>query len=422
LSSLSLMLALIIFLVCGIPVAWSFGLSCALYMLCQGIDLSIFVQRLGSGMNSFPLLAIPLFMLAGEIMNSGGITRRIIRLANSLVGHLPAGLGHVNILASLIFSGMSGSAVADTSALGTVLVPAMEKQGYSRAYSAAVTAASSTIGPIVPPSIPIVIYGLTAGVSIKDLFLAGFVPGLLMAVTLMVMNSILGARQHILAKIEFSWGELRQGLSLGILPTLLPLIIVGGMTLGFFTATEAAAVAVVYGIILSLVYREASIKSLFKTFSSTAYKTGVVVVIIGFATLLGWIIALEQVPSKIASVVLALTTNKVIILALINAFLLIVGFFLEANAAILILAPVMVPMIEKVGVDPVHFGIIMVLNLMIGLITPPVGGCLYMVSEVANISVEKVVIGVLPFMIPLLVTLLIVTYLPQIVLFLPHIF
>lgn len=421
-SSLSLMLALIIFLVCGIPVAWSFGLSCALYMLCQGIDLSIFVQRLGSGMNSFPLLAIPLFMLAGEIMNSGGITRRIIRLANSLVGHLPAGLGHVNILASLIFSGMSGSAVADTSALGTVLVPAMEKQGYSRAYSAAVTAASSTIGPIVPPSIPIVIYGLTAGVSIKDLFLAGFVPGLLMAVTLMVMNSILGARQHILAKIEFSWGELRQGLSLGILPTLLPLIIVGGMTLGFFTATEAAAVAVVYGIILSLVYREASIKSLFKTFSSTAYKTGVVVVIIGFATLLGWIIALEQVPSKIASVVLALTTNKVIILALINAFLLIVGFFLEANAAILILAPVMVPMIEKVGVDPVHFGIIMVLNLMIGLITPPVGGCLYMVSEVANISVEKVVIGVLPFMIPLLVTLLIVTYLPQIVLFLPHIF
>lgn len=419
-SGITLLLLLLAFIICGIPVAWSFGLSSALYMLFHGIDLSVFIQRLGSSMDSFTILAIPLFMLAGEIMNSGGITKRIIVFADSMVGHMHAGLGHVNILASLIFSGMSGSAVADTSALGTILIPSMEEKGYSRDYSAAVTAASSTIGPIVPPSIPMIIYGITVGVSITDLFLAGFIPGILMAITLMVMNGILGKSQSVAKSQYFSSSRFIKGMSVGIIPSLLPIIIVGGMVFGYFTATEAAGVAVVYGIILGIIYRQIGIKELFKTLNSVSYKTGTVVIILGFAFLFGWIIALEQIPAEIADFLFGLTTNKVILLAMINIFLVIVGLFLEANAAILILAPVLVSVIEQLGVNPVHFGIIMVLNLMIGLITPPVGACLYMVSEVADIKVERVIVSVLPFIVPLILTLLIVTYVPQIVLFLPN--
>lgn len=403
----------------GIPIAWSFGLISFAYLHTSGFSFSIIIQRLGSGMDSFTLLAIPLFMLAGEVMNTGGITRRIIALADSIVGHMTAGLGQVNIFASLIFSGMSGSAVADTSALGTILIPSMEKRGYPRPFSAAVTAASSTIGPIVPPSIPIVIYGITAGVSIVRLFLAGFLPGLLMTVTLMVMNFYIGKKKNIVNENRFSFPKFFSAFKSGIWPILMPVIIVGGMVTGKFTPTEAAGVGVLYGIILGVLYRELTIKNFIQSLRSVAYKTGIVVVLIGFATIIGWIMSMEQIPVLIANWLTGLTSNIYLILLFINVFLLIIGLFMEANAAILILAPVLVPVITRLGIDPIHFGIIMVLNLMIGLITPPVGACLYMVSEVADIKVEKLIYSVLPFLVPLIITLLIVTYFPQLVLFIP---
>jgi tripartite ATP-independent transporter DctM subunit len=418
-----LLLALMFgFIIIRVPICFSLGLAALVYTLIKGIDISMLVQRLVIGADSWPLLAIPFFILAGETMNTGGVTHRLIKTSKAFVGHIRGGLGHVNVVASMIFAGMSGAAVADASALGTVLIPAMKKEEHlPGAYAAAIVAAASTIGPIIPPSIPMVIYGLMAGVSVGNLFLGGFVPGFLMGGALMVMIYIIARKRGYPSEVKATWGERWVALKQGFFPLLMPLIILGGIIFGFFTPTEAAAVAVLYGFIVgALIYRELKWRDIPGILLRSALQTSVVMIIIAFASYFGWLTALEQLPSLAAKYISSLSTNPVVILIVINIFLFFVGMVMETLAAMLILIPVLVPITSSLGISPLHFGLIMVLNLMIGLLTPPVAMCLYVVTGISGEPFEKVAAETMPFLIPLIAVLALITFFPELVLFLPR--
>jgi tripartite ATP-independent transporter DctM subunit len=375
------------------------------------------------GIDSFPLLAIPFFIMAGSLMNSGGITNRIYDFALALVGWLKGGLGHVNIVGSVIFAGMSGTAVADAGGLGNIEIKAMRDHGYSVDFSVGITGASSTIGPIIPPSLPFVIYGVMANASIGKLFAAGVIPGLVMALTMMIMVTYYAHTRGWHRDAKFSIVALWQTFKRAFLPLLTPIILVGGMTTGVFTPTEAAIAATVYAIFLGMaVYRTLSLKKLIKVSLETAETTALILLIVAGASIFGYLITLTKVTDNVSALVLSITTTPWIVLLLVNIFLLIVGCFMETIAAITILVPVLLPLMDKIGVDPVHFGLIMVLNLMIGLLTPPVGMVLYILARVANISFERATKACLPFLIPLLVSLALVTYWPSMVMYLPNLF
>jgi tripartite ATP-independent transporter DctM subunit len=414
----------LLLLVIGVPVAISLAGSSLIYVMLEGVQPHLVVlHRMIGGIDSFPLLAIPFFIMAGSLMNSCGITNRIYDFALALVGWLKGGLGHVNVVGSVIFAGMSGTAVADAGGLGNIEIKAMRDHGYSVDFAVGITGASSTIGPIIPPSLPFVIYGVMANASIGKLFAAGVIPGLVMALTMMIMVTYYAHTRGWHRDARFSVVTLWQTFKRAFLPLLTPIILVGGMTTGIFTPTEAAIAATAYAIVLgTAIYRTLSFRKLVKVSLETAETTALILLIVAGASIFGYLITLTKVTDNVSALVLSITTEPWLVLLLVNLFLLVVGCFMETIAAITILVPVLLPLMTKIGVDPVHFGLIMVLNLMIGLLTPPVGMVLYILARVAGISFERATRACLPFLIPLLVSLALVTYWPAMVMLLPNFF
>ncbi|TDV90658.1 tripartite ATP-independent transporter DctM subunit [Halomonas alkaliantarctica] len=408
-------------LVMGVPIAISLAGSCLLYVLLTGrVPDVVVMHRMINGVDSFPLLAIPFFILAGNLMNNGGITVRIFDFAKALMGWMRGGLGHVNVGASIVFSGMSGAAVADAGGLGTIEIKAMKDAGYDEEFSVGITAASSTIGPIIPPSLPMVIYGVMASVSVGQLFVAGLVPGLLMGLVLMAMITIISRRRGYTRDAVFSFPVLGHTFKRAFLSLLTPVIIVGGIMSGAFTPTEAAIAAVVYALVLGgVVYRSLTWRRLLKVSMETIETTAVILLIVAGASIFAWILTSNQVTQHVVTLLGPFADNPIATLIIINLVLILVGCFMETIAAITILVPVLLPVAVTAGVDPVHFGVIMVLNLMIGLLTPPVGMVLYVLSRVSGISFEKCMRGTLPFLVPLVIALLLVTFIPAISLWLP---
>jgi tripartite ATP-independent transporter DctM subunit len=423
-STVALIGGFLVLLVIGVPVAIALAGASLLYVMAEGVQPHLVVlHRMIGGIDSFPLLAIPFFIMAGSLMNSSGITNRIYDFALALVGWLKGGLGHVNVVGSVIFAGMSGTAVADAGGLGNIEIKAMRDHGYGVDFAVGITGASSTIGPIIPPSLPMVIYGVMANASIGKLFAAGLIPGLVMALTMMVMVTYYAHTRGWHRDARFSILALWSTFKRAFLPLLTPIILVGGMTTGVFTPTEAAIAATAYAMFLGMgVYRTLSLRKFVKVSMETAETTAIILLIVAGASIFGYLITLTKVTDRVSDLVLSVTTQAWAVLLLINIALLIIGCFMETIAAITILVPVLLPLIEKVGVDPVHFGLIMVLNLMIGLLTPPVGMVLYILARVANISFERTTKACLPFLIPLLVSLGLVTYWPSMVMFLPNLF
>ena len=418
---LFLFAALFTLLVMGVPIAISLAGSCLLYVLLTGrVPDVVVMHRMINGVDSFPLLAIPFFILAGNLMNNGGITVRIFDFAKALMGWMRGGLGHVNVGASIVFSGMSGAAVADAGGLGTIEIKAMKDAGYDEEFSVGITAASSTIGPIIPPSLPMVIYGVMASVSVGQLFVAGLVPGLLMGLVLMAMITIISRRRGYTRDAVFSLPVLGHTFKRAFLSLLTPVIIVGGIMTGAFTPTEAAIAAVVYALVLGgVVYRSLTWRRLLKVSMETIETTAVILLIVAGASIFAWILTSNQVTQHVVTLLGPFADNPIATLIIINLVLIVVGCFMETIAAITILVPVLLPVAVTAGVDPVHFGVIMVLNLMIGLLTPPVGMVLYVLSRVSGISFEKCMRGTLPFLVPLIIALLLVTFIPAISLWLP---
>src|SRR5438309_5054375 len=450
----------------GVPVAIAMAGSALVYILLTG-DLPAFVviHRMVSGIDSFPLLAVPFFIMAGNLMNHAGITNRIYDFAPALVGSLKGGVGHVNIIGSVSFADMSGTAIADAAGLGTIAIKAMQDKGYDIGFSVGGTAASATLGPIIPPSLPFVIYGMVANVSVGQLFLAGIVPGVVMAILMMLTVAYYAHKFKWGGDVAFDWPRLGKallelvlvfGFPLGIcaliqlglpfnaavglglagllaadwrwkfeavMPIMTPVLLIGGMTTGIFTPTEGAIAAVVWALFLGLLwYRTLTWKMLVKVSMDTIETTATVLFIVAAASIFGWMLTATRVTDAVALWVLSFTHSPWVFLLLANLLMLFVGCFLEPTAAITILVPVLMPVVQQLGIDPVHFGLVMVLNLMIGLLHPPMGMVLFVLARVANLSVEKTTMAILPWLVPLLLSLLLITYIPAISLWLPRLF
>lgn len=416
-----LFILLAVFLILGVPVAVALGGASLAYIMIKGLPDVLLIHRMIGGIDSFPLLAIPFFILAGHLMNTGGITTKIFAFARSLVGWLPGGLGHVNVGASVIFAGMSGAAVADAGGLGNVEIKAMRESGYDTDFSVGVTAASSTIGPIIPPSLPLVIYGVMASVSIGELFAAGLVPGLLMAVSLMIMVAWYSWKRDYPRDGRISACRIWETFKQAFLPLLTPVIIVGGIATGVFTPTEAAVAAVCYALVLGLlVYRSLNWRHLVRVSMDTIITSAAILMIIASAAVFAWILTSEQVATKLGAALLGITDNTQILLLIMMGIVLLIGLFMETIAAITILVPVLMPIALSAGIDPVHLGILLILNLMLGLLTPPVGMVLFVLAEVSGVRFERCVRATMPFLVPLVIVLLLITFIPSIALWLPN--
>lgn len=413
---------LLILLALGFPVAFAMTGASAIYVLLQGgIPLVVMAQRVTVGVDSFVLLAIPFFFLAGELMNQGGITRRLVDLAQALVGGIRGGLGHVTVMTNMIMAGMSGSSVADATGTGAVLIPAMERAGYPRIFSAALVGAASTIGPVIPPSIPFVIYGGITGVSVGRLFLGGIVPGALMGLFMMGAVYIVAKRRGYRAEGWLTLSQSLRSIWRAIPVMLFPVIILGGIFSGVVTPTEAAVVAVVYAVFLSvLFYRELTLRGLARVLIGVAANTAKITFIIASASLYGWLLAREGAPQRLTSFFLSLSNEPWVILLMVNVMLLVLGCLMETTAILVILTPVLMDLITKVGIDPVHFGVVLTLNLMIGLLTPPVGMTLYVMVSLARVSVTDFTRECAIFMLALVVVLVLITYVPGLVTCLPQ--
>tara|TARA_R110000787_G_scaffold16622_30_gene51010 strand:+ start:4583 stop:5857 length:1275 start_codon:yes stop_codon:yes gene_type:complete len=411
-------------LLLGLPVAFAIIAALSWFMATGDAPYSmrIIANEMFKGLNSYPLLAIPLFILAGELMNESGITTRIIAFSNVLVGRFRAGLAHVNIWASVIFAGLSGSAVADTSALGRVFIPEMEKHGYDRSFAAALTAASSVIGPIIPPSIPVIIYALiVSGVSVPALFLAGIIPGLLLALFLSAYVALTVRVKAVTAAPGLAGPGTRQALLGGILPLLMPVFVVGSILLGVVTPTEAASFAVAYALVLgTVVYRRITLASLCRIFCNAMRDSAVILIIIATVAAANWLLTYNRVPNMLTDWVIGNVDSKTMFLLATIMLFLFVGLFLEGIAAMLVLVPILHPIAVSMGVDPVHFGILVIFNLMIGLITPPLGLCLFVAEEIAKVGMVRLTRSILPFFLVEVLVLLILTFVPQTVIFLPQ--
>lgn len=422
---LALFGTLLLLLFIGVPVGFAMiGASISVLAATRGFDsipYEMLAQRTLYGVNSFTLLAIPAFLLIGRLMNASGISDRVFNIARSLVGHLRGGLGHVNILSSMIFAGMSGSAVADAGGLGPLQMRAMERDGYDRGFSAAVTASSATIGPIIPPSIPAVIYGALANVSIAAVFLGSIVPGVLMGLGLMALVAYLSHKRGYPIAKRATLRQIAAACSAGFLPILTPVIIIAGILSGIFTPTEASAIAVVYcALIAFLVYGTITVREFWLICKDTAVDTAALLVIIAGSALYAWVLARYQVTSQIIDYLAANIDNKYVLLALLNVFILLVGCFIDSVPALFLLTPILTPLVVSYGIDPVHFGVMMIFNLMIGLVTPPVGTVLFTVQRVADIPFGHLVKEILPFYIPLFAMLIAITFVPWLVLAVPN--
>lgn len=407
----------------GIPIAFALGSVTLAGLIVSGLPLEVVVQRMFTGADNFSLVAIPLFVLAGNLMAVGGISRRITDFAEALVGHWPGGLGMVVIVAAMIFAAVTGSAIAATAAIGGILISEMMEKGYSREYSASLVACAGTIGPIIPPSIPLVVYGVMVGSSIARLFMAGVVPGLLMGALLMLCNYwVSRSRGYIGHPNRATWGEIARGFSNAILALLMPLIIIGGIVLGIFTPTESAGIAVAYALLLgSVVYRELTWKSVVDSFCDAAISSGVILTVLMTASLFIWFLTVKMLPQQITTLLLGVVHAKWVGLLIMNVILLIAGTFIDTISALTIFVPLFLPLVKALNIDLVHFGIIVAVNLTIGMVTPPLGVCLFVSCGIARTGLREIMKDLLILLIPLMVTLALVTYIPALSLWFPNI-
>ncbi len=411
----------LIVLLLGFPVAVALGIASILYLLAKGLPLEVLPQTMYSGMDSFVLLCIPGFILAGNLMNGGGITDRIIRFANALVGSIRGGLGLTSIVGSMIFAGISGTAVAEAASIGSVMIPGMRRAGYPASFAAALVASASTVGPIIPPSVPMIIVGTLTGISVGRMFIAGAVPGILLGVGMMLTCYLIAVRNGYPREPWKGFHELTRSFGGAVWALLMTFLILFGIVGGFFTPTEAAIVAALYAFVIGLfVYRGFTLKDLPKLLIDSAVSSAAIILIVGFAASFGWILTAERIPQTIADAVLSITDNKYVVILLINILLLIVGMFMETIAALIILFPPLLAVATQVGIDPVHFATFAVLNLMIGLTTPPVGVCLFVCANIAKISLVDITRAVLPFLVANLTVLMLVSYIPALSLWLPN--
>lgn len=410
------------FLLVGIPIAFALGLIGATTILVSGkyAYFGIIPNRMFGGLDNFVILAVPFFILAGALMNAGGVSERLIRFAMTLVGHFRGGLALVTVLTCMFFAGITGAATADAAAIGLMMIPAMERAGYGRDYGAALVATASLMGPIIPPSIVMVVYAVVAEVSIAEMFLGGVVPGVLIALTLIAMTVLRSWRLQIPLEPRASLREVVSAAIPALPAILLPVIIIGGIVFGVVTPTEAAALAVLLALVLGLfVYRDLRWSALPKIFGDTALISGAVLFIVATASVFAWVLTAERIPQEISRALIGISRDPLVLLLLMNVLLLVVGCFIEGVAAMLILVPVLLPAIIEAGISPVHFGIVMCLNLVLGFVTPPVGICLFVVCSIAKLRLEELVRAIWPFLIAMLVLLLAVTYYPPLVLTLP---
>ena len=417
--------AFFLLLLAGMPVVFAMGIASAAFLVTMGggIPLTVIPHQMVAGIDNFPLLAIPFFFLAGELMNAAGITRRLVAFATAVVGHIRGGLAYVVIVTNVIMAGFSGTALADASATGSVLIPAMKRQGYHAEFSAAITAAAATIGPIIPPSIPMIIYAVVAEVSVGSLFLAGVIPGLLMGVYLFAVVYFISRRRGYPVQVRSTWRELVAATRRASWALMAPVIILGGIVTGVVTPTEAGVLAVIYSLAVGFgVHRELKVRDLPGIFCRTAVGTAVIMIIVGASGVMGWLVANMRIGETVVSGVTAFTQSPWMILLLMNVFFLIVGCLMDPLAGMLIFIPVFMPLIKHVHIDPVHFGLVVVLNLMIGLLTPPVGYLLFMSAEMAEVSIDAIVREVTPLLIALLAVLVISTYWPGMVMLIPNLF
>lgn len=423
---LVLVISFICLLSIGTPVAWSIAISSTLTMLVSIPALPALTtvsQRMATGLDSFALLAIPFFVLSGELMNKGGIAHRLIAFAKTLVGALPGGLALINVIAAMLMGAIAGSAMASASAMGSILGPEMEKEGYSKEFGAAVNITSATTGLIIPPSNILIVYSLASGgVSIAALFLAGYIPGILTGLFLMIVAMIWAKKKNYTRGKRSSFSEIIKTF-IGAFPSLLLLVVViGGIVSGIFTATEASAIAVLYTLLLGLFYKEITTKDLPQILLDASATTAIVMLLIGASMSMSWVMSFENIPQDISSTLLGLSDNKFVILLIINLLLLFVGIFMDMTPAVLIFTPIFLPVVTSLGLDPTHFGIIMILNLCIGLCTPPVGSVLFVGVGVAKTTIEKVIKPLFPLFVAMVVALFLVTYIPELSLWLPGLF
>jgi tripartite ATP-independent transporter DctM subunit len=405
----------------GMPIAFSLGAICFAFFWIDGSAMTSVPQRMFAALDSFPLLAVPTFILAGEVMNSGGLTRRIVEFSRVLVGHIAGGLAHVTVLANVIVSGISGSALAEAAGVGSVMIEAMKKQGFGAGFAGALNAAASTIGPLIPPSIPLVIYAVMTSQSAGKMLLAGFAPGFLVAIALMVYAYFVSKKRGYPVSERATWSDLWRSTRSAFLALMTPVIIIWGIVGGVFTPTEAAAATVVYALVVSLlVYKDMHWRDLPGIFRRAAKTTAVVGFIIATANLVSYLLTRERVPQMLSEALLSVSNEPWVILLLINVLLLVLGCFMEGLAIMLLTVPVLLPLVTQLGVDPVHFGVIVVMNLMIGLITPPFGMALFVVAKVGDISFRELATTIWPFVLALIVVLMICTYWPWIVMVLPN--
>ena len=421
-----LLLSFIFFISIGTPVAWSIALSSLLTIITSipGLPaMTTIAQRMGTGLDSFALLAIPFFILSGQLMTHGGIADRLIGFAKTLVGAFPGGLALINIIAAMLMGAIAGSAMASASAMGTILGPEMEKEGYSKEYGAAVNITSATIGLVIPPSNVLIVYSLASGgVSIAALFLAGYIPGLLTGLFLMIVAAIWAKRKGYKTAGTSSLREVMSTFIIAFPSLLLLVIVIGGIVAGFFTATEASAIAVLYTFLLGMIYKEIQFKDLPKILLESSKTSAIVMLLIAASMSMSWILSYENIPQNLSDLLLSISDNKIIILLIINLLLLFVGIFMDMTPAVLIFTPIFLPVVKSLGIDPIQFGIIMVLNLCIGLCTPPVGSVLFVGIGIAKTSIEKVIKPLLPLFAAMIVALMLITFFPQLTLWLPNLF
>ena len=420
-------IALIMFavlLLLQVPIAFVLGITTIIYIIVtanMGL-MSTVPQRLFSGLESYGLLAIPLFMMAGELMNSGGITKRLINFAKTIVGHYRGGLAYVNVLANMMLASIIGSATAQIAMMSRTMVPSMEKEGYSREFSASTTAAAGLLGPIIPPSMLFIIYGVSSGTSIGSMFLAGVLPGIILAISFIMLIAIIGMKQKWPTQPKATFYTMGTSF-IKVIPALaVPAIIIVGILSGVFTPTESAAFACVVALVVGFFfYRELKIKDLPQIMINTAITTATITMLIAMANLFGWILSFEMIPQSIATWMTTLTENPLVFLLIVNLFLIFVGMFMDGIAALIILVPIFAPLIVNYGIDPVHFGVIICINLTIGLLTPPVGAGLYIASSLGQVKLEVLTKAIWPFLIASFSALAVITYWPQMVLWLPTI-
>jgi len=405
----------------GIPISFSLGATTLFGLLGMGLPLEVIVQRMFTGVDNFAFVAIPLFILAGNLMAVGGISKRITNFSEALVGHWPGGLGMVAIVASMIFAAVTGSAIAATAAIGALLISEMISKGYSRAYSASLVATAGSIGPIIPPSIPLVVYGVIVSTSIAKLFMGGVIPGLLMGFFLMIANWLISKRRGYVGREKrASWSDLRQGLRDAVLALLMPVIIIGGIVAGIFTPTESAAIAVGYSLFLGwIVYKELTWKKVVQAFIDAAITNGVILTVLMTASLFIWFMTVKMIPQSITQSLLQVIDTKWGALMVMNIILLIAGTFIDTTSALTIFVPLFLPLVKTFGIDLIHFGVMVAVNLTIGMCTPPLGVCLFVSCEIAETSLREMFKDLVIMLVPLLILLLLITYVPAVVTWLP---